>query len=152
MPRKHRQTDQWPAVLRWISRWGPVVVWMAGIFYFSSRPQPLGPLSRSDHSGLIGRVAHIAEYAGLAALLHRALSPQSDRLRASLRAFGLALAYALLDEIHQGFVPGREFSVTDITCDALGALAALGAVWIGRMGWETERPPSSAQSTRGRTP
>lgn len=47
---------------------------MAGIFHFSSLTYPLGPLSRSEYSEIIGRVAHFVEYAGLAILLQRALS------------------------------------------------------------------------------
>jgi hypothetical protein len=47
---------------------------MASIFYFSSRPDPLGFLSSSGHGIAIDPLAHIGEYAGLTALLHRALS------------------------------------------------------------------------------
>lgn len=61
-----------------VSRWGPVLVWMAGIFYFSSRPNPLGFLP--SYGGGIGNVieadvlAHMGEYAGLLLLVHRALA------------------------------------------------------------------------------
>jgi VanZ family protein len=102
---------------------------MAGIFLFSSLSDPLGPASDSAHSGLIGRAAHALEYAGLAALLLRALGWRRGR------SYGVALlvtlAYALSDELHQAFVPGREFSLLDLAVDAAGALAALGLVWLG---------------------
>ena len=63
----------WQRLLDLAWRWGPVLLWMAGIFFFSSLSDPLGPASESAHSGLIGRAAHALEYAGLAALLLRAL-------------------------------------------------------------------------------
>ncbi|HEY76474.1 MAG TPA: hypothetical protein G4O00_09880 [Thermoflexia bacterium] len=56
-------------------RWGPVLLWMAGIFIFSSLSRPLGPLSDTPYGGLVGRLCHVAEYAGLAALLYRAVLP-----------------------------------------------------------------------------
>jgi VanZ family protein len=64
---------------RLVQRWAPVFIWMAGIFYFSSRPEPLGFLPSPTQRGPVGKVAHFGEYAGLAALLHRALrEPRSE--------------------------------------------------------------------------
>jgi hypothetical protein len=59
---------------RLVRYWTPVFIWMAGISYFSSRPDPLAFLPPSRHGIDIGSLAHIGEYAGLAALLHRALA------------------------------------------------------------------------------
>lgn len=61
---------------RLVQLWAPVFVWMAGIFYFSSRSHPLGFLPSPQQRGPIGKVAHFVEYAGLAALLYRALREQ----------------------------------------------------------------------------
>jgi len=118
--------------------WTPVVLWAAGIFYFSSRSDPLGFLPSSGRGIDIDKLAHMGEYAGLAALLYRALAvgqqaardtehsvrdnphtPGSDpppRRRAFALSFVMALAYAVLDELHQNLVPGRGFELADITC------------------------------------
>lgn len=41
--------------------------------------------------------------------------------------FLFCLAYAITDEIHQLFVPGRAFEIIDIITDALGVLAGIAA-------------------------
>ena len=121
-------TRLWTRVLRW----GPVVLWAAGIFTFSSRRYPLGALSHASQSGLIGRVAHVGEYAGLAALLYRALARDRRESRTFWLTLGGTLSYAVLDEIHQGFVPGRTCSLFDVGFDLVGALVALGLIQAGQ--------------------
>lgn len=116
--------------LEWAWRWGPVLLWMAGIFLFSSLARPLGPVSDSSHSGWIGRAAHALEYAGLAALTLRALGAR--QARSYVLALLITLGYALSDEVHQALVPGREFALSDLAIDTAGALAALGLAWLGR--------------------
>ncbi|HEC35512.1 MAG TPA: VanZ family protein [Anaerolineae bacterium] len=118
------------SILRLAYRWGPVLFWMAGISYFSSRSYPLGPLSRSEHSDVINRVAHFAEYAGLAALLHRAAAEGGREHRASWVSLVVSLAYAIFDELHQKFVPGRGFELADVGYDLAGAIVALGLIWV----------------------
>lgn len=69
---------------RLAQHWAPVFLWMAGIFYFSSRPDPLSFLPSPRYGIDIERLAHIGEYAGLTILLQRALREQrnsSTRLR-----------------------------------------------------------------------
>lgn len=43
-------------------------------------------------------------------------------------AFTICLAYAVSDEVHQIFVDGRSFQVTDILTDCLGSFAGSGAI------------------------
>ena len=134
--------------------WAPVCIWMAGIFYFSSRPDPLGFLPSSGHGIDIDKLFHIGEYTGLAALLHRAMSsdggvdrekegseaeerrdtsaPRHRRRRLEI-VFVLALAYAVLDELHQELVPGRGLELADIGYDLAGIVAALGLIWLKEM-------------------
>jgi VanZ family protein len=129
---------------RLVQLWAPVFVWIGAIFYFSSRSDPLGFLPSSRHTLNIDKLAHMGEYAGLAALLHRALrgqrrvtqsetahNPKPTYARQHLFTSALiALAYALSDEIHQELTPGRGFELADIGYDLAGILAALGMIWV----------------------
>ena len=75
---------------------------------------------------LLGRIAHMTEYAVLAVLLYWGIVRLT---RCHERAAGLALTLAVLygigDEIHQSFVPGRTPSVADLLLDLIGAACAL---------------------------
>ena len=54
-------------------------------------------------------------------------------------AFGLAVAYACTDELHQTFVRGRHGTPVDVAIDAAGALIGL-AVWRTKLEpWSTEK-------------
>ncbi|MBC7225537.1 MAG: VanZ family protein [Anaerolineae bacterium] len=129
-------------------RWLPVLLWMAGIFYYSSRPDPLGFVGRpSADRDALGRAAHVLEYAGLAFWLHRALARGEESARPHLWAGFLSVAYALSDEFHQMWVPGREASLGDVALDALGAAAALAFLWM----WEKRSAVGRLRSSlRGR--
>jgi hypothetical protein len=128
---------------RLVRYWASVFIWMAGIFYFSSRRDPLGFLPSSGHGIGVERLAHISEYAGLTALLHRALRGQGSkgaREQKSQEDFYsasphlstsalIALAYAFFDELHQQHTPSRGFELADIGYDLAGIIAALGLIW-----------------------
>lgn len=141
--------------MRTIREWGLVVLWMGAIFYGSSRPSLPGSLGRQDAIGDLFRAAvHLAEYAILAALTYRAAIAPAVRGDASLAlgnpravqvldvrlvvaVLALSVGYALSDELHQSFVPGRCFSLADLGVDAAGVALGLGAVarwrmWSGR--------------------
>ena len=45
-------------------------------------------------------------------------------------AFLLAVAYAISDEIHQFFVPGRSCQIKDVLIDSCGAAVGIGLVFI----------------------
>lgn len=53
---------------------------------------------------------------------------------AGVAAFG----YALSDEFHQTFVPGRTFSVEDLAVDLAGIVTGVGAAWAWRS-WRSPR-------------
>lgn len=82
---------------------------------------------------LARRLAHLSEYAILAALWLRAfvrgrnLSPRT----AGLLALTISVAWAILDELHQSFVPSRSASLADVLVDTAGALIALTVAQIG---------------------
>ena len=74
--------------------------------------------------GLWSLVAHFAEYALLAALWAWALAPGLGR-RALALAAAISLLYAIGDEYHQSFVPGREADPLDVVVDACGIAFAI---------------------------
>jgi hypothetical protein len=105
---------------------------MGIIFYLSNQPAlPSVPGIWIELQDIAG---HFIEYAVLAGLLRWALAGAGvqtpDRW-----AFLLSLAYALSDEFHQSFVPGRHPDPFDIVTDAAGALFALAALRL----WRTQR-------------
>jgi VanZ family protein len=99
--------------------WLPVVAWAALIFAFSSVPDLGTGLGGWDL--LLRKIAHAGEYAVLGALLVRAAGRPWV-------AVALGVAYAISDEIHQSFVPGRAGSPLDVALDAAGVLAGV-ALW-----------------------
>ena len=118
---------------RLIRYWAPVFIWMAGIFYFSSRPNPLDFLPPSRYTSSIDKIAHVSEYAVLAFLLYRALKKRGSSSFAPPRfstSALIAFAYAVFDEIHQEFVPNREMQLVDLGYDLVGIIAALGLIWM----------------------
>lgn len=154
---------------RWarIRRYGPLVVWMAFIFFAST-----GEFSASNTSRIIGpllrwlfpgiseeqltlahsitrKVAHFAEYAILAWLAARAFttsSRQALRRQWFLISLLLVIIYSLLDEYHQSFVPSRTGSIYDSLIDISGGLVALllYALWRRRTKMRDERKAASS--------
>ena len=45
-------------------------------------------------------------------------------------AYGLTVIYAVSDEIHQAFVPGRSAQLSDVCIDACGAAIGLSLIHI----------------------
>jgi len=83
---------------------------------------------------LTRRLAHLSEYAILAALWLRALTRGLNLTprNAGLIALAISVAWAILDEVHQSFVPSRSASLADVALDTTGALIAL---TIAHAGW-----------------
>ncbi len=107
------------------ARWAARVVtfaWAGCIFALSSVPG-------SSLPGRYGQLAHLLEYAMLGALLSASLRRSRGDGRAAALAVVIAACYALSDEFHQYFVPGRTVDAadwgTDVVGAALGALALL---------------------------
>lgn len=96
----------------------PALFLMSAIFYTSSLTFP------SDTSvALPDLLFHFAEFFALGLLTARMVAPNlggRPLLRGFLPALFIVTGYALLDEIHQGFVPGRDPSGLDFMADALG--------------------------------
>jgi VanZ family protein len=113
--RAYHRTVSGSAVRLWV----PVVAWAALIFVWSSISDLGTGLGGWDL--VLRKLAHAAEFGVLGALLMRATG------RAGL-ALALGIAYAVSDEVHQTFVPGRQGSVLDVAIDAIGVALGI-AVW-----------------------
>ena len=64
----------------------------------------------------------------------RASASSVNHLKLAILALFLAIAYALSDEWHQSFVPGRSATLSDVMVDASGALIGLLLIWFGSRG------------------
>ena len=105
---------------QWVSWWGPVVAYMAGIFFMSSLDSPPVPSDVPDVS------LHAAAYIGLMLLAVRALAQGTwahVTFGVLASAWILTVAYGATDEWHQLHVEGRHAEWRDLIADALGALA-----------------------------
>lgn len=91
---------------------------MALIFYFSAQ-QSVGP----ELPAFTRVIAHFGEYFILAGLWIWALLPALGG-RALAVGAAVTFVYALSDEFHQSFVPGRDSDPVDVLVDTLGIAVA----------------------------
>ena len=91
---------------------------MAAIYTISSLPNDQIPKTGSWDL-LVKKGGHMAAYALLALLWKRALG---DGPSTGWLSISIALIYAILDEYHQTFVPGRNGTLIDVLVDGVGAL------------------------------
>lgn len=103
-------------------RWGPVTAYVLLILAVSSVPRLAPPASWTGAD----KIAHVAEYGILGALLRRAAGSTG---RGLLGAVAVAGIVGGLDEIYQATVPGRCSSAVDWAADLVGG--ALGAAAYG---------------------
>ena len=107
-------------------RWAPVALYMAAIFAASAQSNPPMPAAVSD------KPLHALAYSGLAVLVFRAVA---GRLQARVTrpaaaaVLAITIGYALTDELHQMFVPGRSAESGDLLADAIGASLGLIGCW-----------------------
>ncbi len=99
-----------------------MALWMAVIFALSS--QPAGALP--DVGLVVCKLAHLLEYLILAILVMSALnwSIRSSVTGAATTVL-VSAVYAVSDEIHQLFVPGRNGSPLDVLIDIAGAIIGI---------------------------
>ena len=110
-----------------IFSWALVLLCMAVIFILSAQT---GDESQSLSDGLvtddlssdfIRTCAHFLEYAGLSVLIYNALYRSYGYCRPYLTII-ISSLYAVSDEVHQLFVPGRSGQISDVLLDSVGAL------------------------------
>lgn len=124
--------------------WLPPLVWMALIWGFStdlgsaehtaglftwlvSRLFPSAtPAQLAFAHGLLRKLGHVTEYAILAVLWFRALhvSRRLNSAHSAWIALAISVAWSILDELHQAFVPSRTAHALDILLDTTGAALA----------------------------
>jgi len=76
---------------------------------------------------------HFAEYSILGFLLFRSIT--SDELLTFHPFYGsllIGISFAIMDEFHQSFVPGRHMSSTDVLFDSLGIVFGMFASYKTR--------------------
>ena len=108
-------------ILNWLTYWLPPLLMMAAIFYLSHQPDlPHAPEPWLDV--LLKKLGHATEYAILFLLLLRAYRRDRAAEQALKTSALAAVAYAITDELHQAFVPGRSANWYDVVIDASGVL------------------------------
>lgn len=113
-----------PARWRGLAAWAGTLLYMALLFWLSSRPGH--DVSRWNFLRLPDYVLHGVAYLVLGVLLHWALAatlrwPFAATAWAAVILAGL---YGLSDEWHQSFVPGRTATWQDFAVDVAGAALA----------------------------
>lgn len=128
--------------------WIFVILWMILIFTLSAQPaeqsnglskglttfivETIGKIApgsdfdmgRFNH--LLRKNAHFFAYLVLGVLLANAFRKGRVKgLKVYLLAFGLCVAFAVSDEVHQLFVPGRGGQIKDVLIDSAGALVGI---------------------------
>jgi VanZ family protein len=120
-------------------RFGPPLLLMALIFFFSAQPDLNSGLGDWDTIGR--KLIHAATYGLLWFLWFRALGR-------TWPAVAITLLYAITDEYHQTFVQGRHGSPLDVMIDGAGVLIAIGLSRRGRPAARRPRtggpPPAEA--------
>lgn len=106
-----------------------------GLIFLASA-QPTMPSAPGRWDLLLKKTMHFLGYAVLTALYLRALRGPQDGAElpdaATTRAIsaGLALLYALSDEYHQTFVPGRNGNLVDVAVDMGGVTVVTLLDWL----------------------
>ncbi|MFZ1721357.1 MAG: VanZ family protein [Microgenomates group bacterium] len=114
------------SILSNFSAFIPPIAWAALIFFLSSQ-QTLPAPSVTALDYLFKKSAHIFVYFVLCWLVQNSLHKVSSTMPSKIFAtsFFICLLYALSDEYHQSFTPGRFASLYDVGYDMIGASLAI---------------------------
>ncbi|MDQ3554730.1 MAG: VanZ family protein [Chloroflexota bacterium] len=108
-----------------ITRWLPAIAWALLIFALSAQSDLRVVPADDGLDFVLRKLGHFVVFGILAILVWRALCATPAVQRPSVWALALTLLYAITDEVHQGLVPSRVMSMTDVAIDGAGALAFL---------------------------
>lgn len=128
-------------------RWLPVIFWMGFIFYLSHQPAEKSSELSSGITEIllnilafifplydempiihfiIRKAAHFFAYFILGILVIHALKPSLEGRWMSISVtMIICILYAISDEIHQLFIPGRSGEIRDVLINSLGAVTGL---------------------------
>ena len=128
--------------------WILVILWMALIFFLSHQPaiesselssgitkrvydiiKMIAPdisLDLGSFNHIIRKLAHFTVYLILGILVANGLIyTRTSRINTILLALLICILYAISDEIHQMFIPGRSGQISDVLIDSSGGLAGI---------------------------
>jgi VanZ family protein len=152
---------------RKIAIWSIVVLWMIVIFKLSSQSgeqsndlslgvtgliaaliEKINPSSDAlAFNHIIRKCAHFFAYLVLGMVVLFAMRKMGiSGTKGILLTMAVCVVYAISDEWHQGFIPGRTPKLTDILIDSCGSL--LGTILYSRVlekKWELFRPSKQEQ-------
>ncbi|WP_034638784.1 VanZ family protein [Desulfofalx alkaliphila] len=132
--------------------WSLVILWMALIFHLSHQPatvsnelstgitelivktvEKIAPNAEFDirsFNNIVRKNAHFFAYLVLGMLVINALRRSGvPGYRSVLITLGICVLYAISDEIHQLFIPGRSGEVRDVLIDSTGASLGVAIYW-----------------------
>jgi VanZ family protein len=119
-------------MMDWIRRWGPAIFFMVVIFLFSAMPgAELPDLGGWDIFAKKG--GHMLGYALLASAYCYAINTYRSASRLQyILALCMATLYAVSDEWHQKYIPGRNSSFYDVCIDTAGGLIGIAIFYFVR--------------------
>ena len=100
---------------KFIILWMPVIIWAGLIFFLSSIPDLKSGLE-TFWDTILRKMAHMVEYGIFFLLLARAIK------KPLVWSIIFSILYAISDEFHQSFIPGRHMALLDICFDSTGVL------------------------------
>lgn len=109
--------------------WTMLALWMIVIFAFSNQAHS-GEITEEyfhNHNVLVRKMAHMFEYCMLFVFANHALRLTFERTKNFIAASAIIFCvfYALTDEWHQMYVPGRSATINDVLVDSSGSLIGL---------------------------
>jgi hypothetical protein len=110
--------------------WLPVLLWAAVIFTFSNmKTHQASNIYWQEF--IVKKTAHLVEYSIFYILIYRAILNTTNFNKKKTAAFALIILvlYAISDEVHQSFTPGREPTIRDVLIDSTAGLLAWTAIW-----------------------
>ena len=102
-------------------------LYCAAIFWVSHQSELPVPQNAAFMFPGVDKVAHCLVYGGLAAVLSIGIRRSNDPAQPRVQWYvpvGFAILYGLSDEVHQLYVPQREFEWLDLAADGAGATLA----------------------------
>ena len=126
---------------RLIISWSLLIGWMLLIFFMSNQPADISNrqsdlainlfsiigIDLNNHLGeiasfVVRKAAHFTEYFILYCFSIAVCKHYVDIKKARIYCLFIVLGYAISDEIHQYFIPGREMAIRDVAIDFSGGV------------------------------